>query len=197
MRILSGLCFLAFCPLLTFANQGNESPKEFPNTSEINLAVTQASRAMDSYATVVAQAQQLIGKGQSGDAFAQDRQLISNWKLIEKGLKAEPQKFNSQLGFDMVLTLDDASRNASLCATGALTRVMKDITNGKMDQSTLLVTLSQNCTDNSTLLYTISENAAALYEKYLSWQSQASGLMLEAMGKCSAALKEVNDRKKQ
>jgi hypothetical protein len=193
---ISFLCFLVLCPLLTPAKQ-DDNPKQFPTTAEVNLLLTQSSRAMDTYAAIVAEAEPLMGKDGPGDAFAQDRQLISNWKLIEKALKAEPQKFNSRLGFDMVLTLDDASRNAALCATGALTHVMKDITNGKMDQSNVVITLSQNCTDNSTLLYTVSENAAALYEKYLSWQAQASGQMLDVIGKCSAAMKEANERKKQ
>jgi hypothetical protein len=195
MRTMSSLCFLILCPVLALANR-NDKLNSFPSTPEINLLVTQADRAMDQYKLIVDQAEQLLGKD-APDAFSQDRKLIANSALIQKALKAQPQKFNSPLGFDTVINLDDASRNAVLCASSALTHAVKDLAGGTIQQTTLIITLSQNCTDVSTLLYTVSENAGALYEKYLSWQSEASAQAMNAIDKCTAALKEVAARKKQ
>ncbi len=53
---ISFLCFLVLCPLLTPAKQ-DDNPKQFPTTAEVNLLLTQSSRAMDTYAAIVAEAE--------------------------------------------------------------------------------------------------------------------------------------------
>jgi hypothetical protein len=74
---------------------------------------------------------------------------------------------------------------------------LKDIANGTLEQTTLILNLSQSCTDVSTLLYTLSENAASLYKKYLAWQREYSAQAMDAVQKCQDVLKELAAKKKQ
>lgn len=184
------LCLGLLYPSLIAAKQ-DDNLSSFPSNTEINLLVTQASRAIDQYKVVVDQAEALLGK----DAFEQDRMLFAHWTQMRKVLKENPQAFNSSVGFEAVLDLDDASRNAALCAHGAATRALKDIANGTVQQTSLILNLSQSCTDASTLLYTVSENASSLYKKFLAWQRDATGKAMEVVQKCQDVLKETTKRK--
>ena len=195
-RFVLSLCLSVLCPLSTPANQNEDGHKSFPSNEEINLLAAQASRAMDQFKVIVDQAEKLLGKD-APDAFERDRMLFRHWAVMEKALKENPQEFNSLLGFEAVLDLDDASRNSALCASDAAVHALKDIANGTIEQTTLILNLSQSCTDVSTLLYTVSENAASLYKKYLAWQRESSGRAVDAVQKCTEALKSLAATKKQ
>ena len=194
--VILNLFLSVLCPVFTSANQSEDRIKSFPSNQEINLLAAQATRAMDQYKSIVEQAQQLLGKD-APDAFQQDRMLLAHWAVTQKALKENPQEFNSPLGFEAVLDLDDASRNAALCAGGATLHALKDVVNRTIEQTTLILNLNQSCTDVSTLLYTVSENAAALYKKHLAWQRESSGRAMDVVQKCTEALKRLASTKKQ
>ncbi len=145
-------CFSALCPLFTPANQNEDGHKSFPSNEEINLLAAQASRAMDQFKVIVDQAEKLLGKD-APDAFERDRMLFRHWAVMEKALKENPQEFNSLLGFEALLDLDDASRNSAVCASDAAVHALKDVANGTIEQTTLILNLSQSCTDVSTALH--------------------------------------------
>lgn len=55
------------------------------------------------------------------EAVAKDREVLSALKMAIAGFRKQPQGFNSELGFAFFEWLDDADRNALLCASTALT----------------------------------------------------------------------------
>jgi hypothetical protein len=187
------LCISLLCPLAVRASQNDDKLKSFPSNEEINLLVTQANRAMEQFKVIEIQAEGLLGK----EAFDQDRKLFEHWAFMQKALKENPQAFNSSLGFEAVLDLDDASRNSAMCANMAATQALKDVANGTIEHTTVIVSLSQSCLDVSTLLYTVSENASSLYKKYLAWRREFSAQAMDAVQKCQDVLKELAAKKKQ
>jgi hypothetical protein len=164
MRVLVAIVLSSVLCFPSVGQRGEEL--DFPTNAEISLMVTQTERAMDQYATLVQQQEKLLSGVPDVDT-ATDKRLIQMWKTVHKALQADPQKFNSELGFDLVTIIDDASRNASLTATSAAKQTAQEIIAGHTDRAELYVTLMQNGSNASTLLYTVSENCTALYQKYL------------------------------
>jgi hypothetical protein len=162
----------------------------FPSDEEINLMVLQADRAMQDYKTLLAQAQQLLGESPEID-----KKVFETWEFARKVLRTKPQGFNSVAGFDVVTMLDDASRNAAICASSAAIQVVKEITSGKVSSKTdLLITLIQNANSTSTLLYTVSENAVALYTRFLSWQEETATKAVTMLQDCTEILKKTTPK---
>jgi hypothetical protein len=60
-------------------------------------------------------------------AVAKDREVVRGIELAIKGFGKNPQSFNSPLGFSFSEWLDDADRNALLCASGAATEATINI----------------------------------------------------------------------
>ena len=125
----------------------------FPSDSDINLVVLQADPVMDQYRAAVAQEETVLGKA-GADAVSRDKQLVGSWDFTLKGLEVRPQTFNGELGLEVVLMLDDASRNTALCS-------------GAAAQNSAGAALAKSCGDASTHLHTVSQTVSALYRQYL------------------------------
>ncbi len=119
MRLLNKAVVMAL--LVGFgAGMGHAQGKlALPSDSDINLVVLQADAAMDEYRAAAGQEETLMGKA-GADAASRDKVLLGAWDYASKGFKSRPQTFNSELGFEIVLVLDDAARNTALCGGVAL-----------------------------------------------------------------------------
>jgi hypothetical protein len=178
------------CILLCPAAQ-SQAPKNFPTDEEIRLVMTQTDRALVDYAATVQQERKLYGDRVD---VKNDSQVIDGLTTFSKGMGAQPQRFNSPFGFEFVLLLDDASRNAALCNAGAISEGVKATMAGQTQAAQDYMELGQSCTSVSTLLYTVSESAAALYQRYVNGEEELAQRAVEEMEKCVAVLK---NQKKQ
>jgi hypothetical protein len=179
--VLMTLCFSAV------ANQQTE--KTFPTDDEINLVLTQTERAVQQYKPLIEQEEIQMGKS-AVDAVAHDRQVVNALQIALKALKVKPQGFNSPAGFAFFEWLDDADRNALLCASGASTQSTLQLMAGNTEKATALVHLSQGCMDVSTLIYTVSENAGSLYQRYVEAEEKLAVQGAEVAQKCTNILKQ-------
>jgi len=148
--------------------RGQDKLPNTPTDDEINLMLTQLERAMDQYEVLITQEDKLLAGVHEADTTT-DKRLIDLWKTLDKGLRGSPQKFNSQGGFDLLILVDDAARNAALAATNASKQTTQEVIAGRTQKAELMVTLMQNASGTSTLLYTVSENCTALYQRYLTF----------------------------
>ena len=173
-----------------------QDEKPFPTDDEIILLLTQTDRAIKQYKPLIDREEMALGK-RGTEAVAKDRQVIQALEMAVKGFTANPQAFNGPLGFSFFEWLDDADRNAVLCASTASMESTTEMLAGNMSQATELVHLGQSCLDVSALLYTVSENAGSLYERYLSAEERLAGKGAKVAQECSDALKKMAAAKKQ
>ncbi len=173
-----------------------QTEQTYPTDDEINLVLTQTERAMQQYEPLIDQEKLRMGKAGT-DAVANDREVVSNLELAVRAFKKTPQSFNGPLGFAFFEWLDDASRNAALCANYASTQVAVQVIDGNTAQADSLLHLAQSCNDVSTLIYTVSEDAGSLYERYVKAEEQLAVQGVDAAGKCSDALKKHSPQAKQ
>jgi hypothetical protein len=165
--------------------------KSFPADDESNLLITQTDRAVQQYKSAIDQEQaQMGGSRDQAAAVDKDKQVINVLKVALTTLKANPQGFNGPVGFAVILSLDDADRNALLCATQALSQSTITQMGGNLNAANTLVHLSQTCMDASSLLYTVSENASSLYTRYIEGEADLAQMGLETAQKCVTILKE-------
>lgn len=176
------LCAALMSPVLIEAHQRNAPAA--PTKEEVELLLTQAERGMDQYATLVQQADKLLA-GTPDAELGADKQLVGYWKQLDKIFRDNPDKFDSRAGFDLLVMIDDASRNAALIGTSAAKQTSQEIIAGRIQHADLFVTLMQNASSTSTLLYTVSENCNALYLRYLGFVEAFVGQALDVMDKCS------------
>ena len=183
--------------LLGYASTGQaqDKNKPFPTNDEINLLFTQADRAMEQYKVAVDLEQTQLEKSSAeAQAVAKDREVSSGWEVMSKGMKSKPQAFNSRFGLEIVLLLDDASRNMLLCSNQASLNISRS---GNVSEAEVLLHVVQTCSDTSTLIYTVSESAAALYQKYLAAAEQLTNESAEIATKCTDILKKNTPSQKQ
>ena len=170
------------------AGQAQDKGKPFPSHDEIDLLLTQGDRAMEQYkAAVNLEEMELEKTPEEAGAVAKDRDVYAGWETMSKGMKGKPQSFNSRFGIEIVLLLDDASRNSVVCSSQAALRVTSSKT---VSEAHSLLHLAQTCLDTSTLIYTVSENAAALYRKYLEAEEQLVNETADVASKCMDMLKK-------
>jgi hypothetical protein len=179
-----------FCALLLLAMRfmpvaNAQTGKPFPTDDEVNLLLTQTERAIQQYKPLIDQEEIQMGKSYS-EAAAKDRQVVNALETALKAFKSKPQAFNGPLGFIFFGWLDDADRNALLCASGASLQASQADT---VDRASTLLHLAQNCQASSTLIYTVSENANSLYGKYVEAEAQLAEQAAETMQKCTDILK--------
>ena len=185
LRCTSALVFLT----IGFADAAYaQTEKTFPTDDEINLVLTQTDRAMQQYKPLIDQEEIQMGKSYT-DAAANDRNVVNSLEIAVKAFKRKPQAFNGPLGFAFFEWLDDAGRNAVLCASGAGTQAMTEMMAGNMSKASSLIDLGRSCQDVSTLLYTVSENAGSLYLRYVESEQQFATHGAEVAGKCADILK--------
>ena len=140
-----------------------QTEKDFPTDTDINLVLTQTERAIQQYKPLIDQEEVQLGKN-GADTTARDRQVVSGLEMAIKTFRGKPQGFNGPLGFAFFEWLDDASRNAALCAGDSSNQAMTQMLAGNADKATFLLHLGQSCADVSLLIYTVSENAGSVPE---------------------------------
>jgi hypothetical protein len=165
-----------------------QTEKTFPTDDEINLVLTQTERAIQQYKPQIDQEEIQMGKT-GKDAVANDRMVLSGLEIAVKAFKAKPQEFNGPLGFAFFEWLDDASRNAALCANYASSQAALQVMAGNTSKAYSLIDLGRSCLDVSTLIYTVSENAGSLYQRYVEAEQQLATHGAEVAGKCADILK--------
>lgn len=166
----------------------------FPKDDEIKLVMTQTERALVGYQAAV-NLQGTLMKAEAG--VEDDKKLIEGLKVLVKAINEEPQKFNGQAGYEVVLMLDDASRNAALCSTEALKRSVQATASGDSSAGESYLLLSQNCTAVSESFYTDGENASALYRRYVKGEATLAKDAYDAAMACSATLTKLKSGSKK
>jgi len=157
----------------------------FPEDEEIKLVMTQIERALVGYRAAV----DLQGKLMKAEAGVEDdRKIIEGLTALSKAIGEHPQKFNGQAGYEVVLLLDDVSRNAALCTSEALKRSIGATVAHDSDEAESYLLLSQNCTAISESFYTVSENASALYRRYVKGEVALAEDAFNTAVKCNEAL---------
>jgi hypothetical protein len=178
--ILSGVLV---CPV---AN--SQTNKTFPTDEEITLVVTQTERALSDYEASVKLEAKLAG--QASD-IENDKRVINGLTEMIKALHEHRQRFNGAVGFEFVLLLDDASRNAALCNADAIQKGRKVTMAGDTPAGQNYLQLAQACTGASNLLYNVSENAGALYQRYVNGEESLAIDAVNTMNKCVEKLKQT------
>ncbi|HEX4486385.1 MAG TPA: hypothetical protein VH088_08980, partial [Terriglobales bacterium] len=78
--------------------------------------------------------------------IARDKELVAMSGTIIRVLKAQPEAFHGTMGLFLLTTLDDASRNAALCAnTGTLDIVKGLLEPPKANEATRILATVQRC----------------------------------------------------
>jgi hypothetical protein len=185
MKFYSLSAVLAIALLCPSAH--SQESKTFPTDDEIKLVVTQTERALVDYASTIQQEEKVSGKRIDVET---DKRLTDALTTATKVFGVTPRAFNSPVGFEFVMMLDDASRNAALCNAGAMSEGLKATLAGQTQAGEDYLRLAQACTSVSTLLYTVSENAAALYQRYVNGEQDLAQQTSEEMTKCVAVLKQ-------
>lgn len=188
MRPSIGLLSCSFV-ILTFSSAvAGQTEKTFPTNDEILLVLTQTDRAIQQYSLLIDQEESLMSP-KGADAVAKDRETVRGLETAVKAFRLYPQKFNGPLGFAFFEWIDDASRNANLCATYAASQAPLQITPRDTSKAESLVHLAQSCSDASTLLYTVSENAGALYLRYVSASEDTANRCGTLLQQCTNILR--------
>jgi hypothetical protein len=190
------ICLTLMVLSATVVSTANLQEKEtaFPNDDEIDTLLTQANRAMTQYKTAVDQETKARF---DSDSLATDRQLIEVWPKMSGMLKQNPQGFNGEVGFLVVTSLDDASRNAAVCAGEAMRQSSMKLVKHETDGVEELLTLYDNCNSASTLLYTVSETAASMYRRYLHADAELTSQTVAEMKKCTDVLSHQTKKQPQ
>ncbi|HEV2021044.1 MAG TPA: hypothetical protein VGQ94_00795 [Terriglobales bacterium] len=187
MSLLRSVCVLAVFMTVFLGVGYAQDKKTFPTDAEIDLLLTQADRAMQQYKLLIDQEETQLGKSEAVD---KDRQVIKAINLAVKAFRTRPQGFNGPLGFSFFEWLDDASRNASLCAFGAENQSTLSMMAGNIDRAKELAHFAQSCLDMSTLIYTVSENAGALYTRYVEAEQELAAQGADVAQRCVDVLKK-------
>jgi hypothetical protein len=183
-----GCAFLLLSASLSVVCQA-QNQSNFPTANEIQLMVTQTDRAVQQYKPLIAEQERLLGK-KAQESAAKDREVVQGLEMAIKAFGKNPQGFNSPLGFSFFEWIDDADRNALLCATGAATEATTYLIDGNASKAGDLAHLAQSCSDAATLLYTVSENAGGLYTRYVQGQAKLAEEGVEVAQKCTDVLKK-------
>lgn len=191
MRLLGLLLLLL---PLTCVAQEKTKEASFPDDTEIQLMLTQADRAVQQYQLLIDEEVALLGE-KGKEAAEKDRQVAGAIRTGVEALRKNPQGFNSPFGFSFFEWLDDAARNALLCATTSSTQSTSSMMIGQTASANQFIHLAQSCMDMSTLLYTVSENAGALYTRYVESEDQLAKKAFDVAKRCSEALKAIKNPK--
>lgn len=177
-------------------SQENKEPN-FPTTEEIQLVVSQAERAFDQYDNTVTLEAALSSMKLNKSGLEKDRQVSEMSRKLINALKKNLDGFHGLGGFLLLSSLDDASRNLSLCSASAFAEVSTGLMSEKgldRDKAYELLHIAQACQDSSVQLYTISENVHALMVRELDGQQTTNNRAMEAINACTAALKQKQQK---
>jgi hypothetical protein len=184
-----GFILLSLVASLCVASHAQDGEARFPTDEEIKLVLTQADRAVQQYKPLLDMEEKMYGK-KGEDAVAKDREVVRGIETAIKAFGKNPQAFNGPLGFSFFEWLDDADRNALLCASGASNEALANMIAGDKVKATMEISLLQSCTAVATLFYTVSENAGALYTRYVENEEKVAEQGAQAAQKCAELLKQ-------
>jgi hypothetical protein len=190
-RFLFGCIFLFLLTSCTLTRAQDKA--NFPTSDEINLMLTQADRAVQQYKPLIDAHERLLGK-KAQEAATKDRELVQSLEIAIKAFRKNPQGFNGPLGFAFFEWIDDADRNALLCASGATNDATVYLIDGKVDQASELIHLAQSCSDAATLIYTVSENTGALYTRYVGGEEKLAQEGAKVAQECTNVLKSIKKK---
>jgi hypothetical protein len=182
--------------IFTFGQQPRDEHLDFPKNEEVLLVLAQAERALDQYRLSVAAEAALPASKKDKTGVEKDQQLIELAAKLIDGLKKGPDKFNGLGGLLLLTTLDDASRNAALCANSGMGDIAQEIL-GKLDADSAyrILAITQKCSDVSLHLYTVSESVNALFVRTTEAQEELNQQAMETIERCTEALKNAEPKK--
>ncbi|SRR6266498_2121861 len=185
----AAIALVAFLLIGTAFGQTNDH-KEFPTTEEITLVVTQAERVFAEYGQSVEFEASLPSAQRNPSSLENDKQVVKLSAEIIGGLKKKPGIFNGLGGLLLLTTLDDASRNAALCASSGMSDIGSEILKPHPDTSLgyRILSITEKCNDVSTHIYTVSESVNALVVRTVEAQQELNGQMMDTLTKCAAAM---------
>lgn len=160
----------------------------FPTSERIQLLITQSERAFDTYELAI-ERENLVG-GKLAQSVPKDREVLVQARELLAGFKKKPDLFNGPAGFLLVGTLDDASRNMSVCMGQAGMEPGFQGMNHNLSESESYLHLVQTCLDASNLLYTVSETAFDMYSDFLLAQEETNKQAMSTLEGCVNMLKE-------
>jgi hypothetical protein len=190
-----GFILLSLIASLCVASHAQDREANFPTDEEIRLVLTQVDRAIQEYKPLLDMEEKMYGK-KGEDAVAKDREVVRSIEMAIKGFGKNPQAFNGDLGFSFFEWLDDASRNALVCANSASNEAAMILLTGDKGKAEIemrlspKISLSQSCLAVSTLFYTVSENAGALYTRYVKNLQKIAEQGAQVAQKCGELLKQ-------
>jgi hypothetical protein len=188
-RTVRPLIILLLAGTYSFAGQ---KTVEFPTTEEINLVVTQSERAFDQYKNSVVMENSLESSQRDPSSLKKDQELVEMSHKLIVALKAKPEGFHGLGGLLLLSTLDDASRNAALCASAGSAEIAKGlIDHADVKDAYRIMTVMQNCSDVSAHLYTVSESVNALMVRELEAQQDLNDQAMEMANKCAEIIKNM------
>jgi hypothetical protein len=188
MRLLANVFAVVALTCVLSSPALAQEREAFPSTDEIKLLLNQLDRSVQEYEPLIDQERREFGKG-GIEAADKDQAVVKNIKMAVGVLGQNPQGFNSPAGFLLFEWLDDASRNAVACSSGASTQANLAYLAGNAERATELLHLAQGCLDASNLLYTVSESYGAMYQRYVAGISNLASEATEAAQKCAQILK--------
>ena len=188
-RTVRLLIILLLASTYSFAGQ---KAVDFPTTEEINLVVTQSERAFDQYKNSVVMENNLESLQRDPSSLKKDQELVEMSHKLIVALKAKPDGFHGLGGLLLLSTLDDASRNAALCASAGSAEIAKGlIDHADVKDAYRIMTVMQNCSDVSAYLYTVSESVNALMVRELEAQQDLNDQAMEMANKCADIIKNM------
>lgn len=196
MPNLRALILVCIIPLSCSTSRCQDKEPTFPTDEEIKLVLTQTNRAIEQYKPLIDMEEKLLGKPGT-EAVINDRDVVRSLELALRGFGKNPKAFNSSLGFGFFEWLDDASRNAALCSSNAMSDAVTSGLLGEKERVDSDIQLSQSCINVSTLFYTVSENAGALYTRYLQGVEKLAAEGAKVAQECGKALKQKGVTPKQ
>lgn len=144
---------------------------------------------MQQYSPLIDEQKTQMGNGYT-DAVAKQRENVNALEIAVKHLRRKPHAFNGPLGFAFFASLDDADRDAVLCANVAEARADSEMMSGDSTKAITLMHLAEHCSDLDALIYTVSENAESLYQRYVEAEYQLANEGVEVGRKCMDILKK-------
>lgn len=186
---------LLFLTSFCIAQEQKDEPK-FPTNEEIQLVLTQAERAFDQYkASVISEAELPTAK-QDKSSLEKDQEVVRLSAKLLDALKKRPETFNGLGGLLLLTTLDDASRNAALCANAGTLDIAKNILDKPdVNAANRMLAIAGKCTDVSSHLYTVSESVNALLVRNMDAQANLNEEAMKTIDECRATLDSVRKKK--
>jgi hypothetical protein len=162
--------------------------KLIPGEAEITPMIARTEQAIQQYKPLLDHEEIQLG----ADVVANDRKDVASLEVAVENLKSDPLEFNGPAGFALFQWLENASRNAALCASSASMQAESQIKRGNTTGASSLHHLAEGCLDISTLLHTISVNAGYLYIRYADSEKQIAIENAKMLQQCTDMLKKYD-----